>query len=234
MKNFFSKNLKKYLPVGMITIAGALSLMAATNAPHLAIQSQHTSLVMPFDPDVSMVVSARTYSKEESKLFLGHNLIRKDVQPILIEIENNTANQYSLCHSSVDLDLIEPKKVAEKILYESIPRSIALKVASLFFWPIMIPSTIDGIYIYASHRKLKADYLAKSLKKEGELVAPYSTFYRIVFVPKEDVQNQFDITLINIESFQKTTLKVSVIKMDQLIACEDEAEDEELNLTKSH
>ncbi len=157
--------------------------------------------------DNRVLVMAKAMSPAESKRNFGHDLISRNVIPLHLTIENNTSNEYNLCPSSVDLPRIEPSKIASKITRSSLARGIAYRIASFFFWPLMIPSTIDGIRVMIHHKKLKKDLIAKSMRKE--VVAPYSTFNRVLFVPKDEFQRTFKVTLIELEDLKATEFETT-------------------------
>jgi hypothetical protein len=43
-----------------------------------------------------------------------------------------------------------------------------------------------------------------------EVVAPYSTFHRVLFVPKEEFQENFKVTLIDLETLKPTEFDTTV------------------------
>lgn len=208
--------MNKYFSYGLVSIAGALSMMTGMEQHRLT--STFGSIVAEataFSPEHNIVVTAKTFTPEDSKFLLGHDLISRGVVPVQVNIQNNTPNSYSLCASSVDLPHIDPKKVAFKVSKSAIPRAIGWKILSFIFWPLMIPSTIDGLRVYAHHKHLKKDYHAKSLKENGEIVSPYSTFHRILFVPKESVKETFAVTVIDLDTLDPTSVETHLYKEPQ-------------------
>jgi len=200
--------MKKYFSYGMIGIAGALSVMTGMEQKRLTASfGAIVPEVMHFSPEYNVVVTAKTFTSDESKFLLGHDLISRGVVPVQVNVQNNTANEYSLCASSVDLPHIDPKKVAFKVSKSAIPRAIGWKILGFVFWPLMIPGTIDGIRTYAHYRDLCKDFNAKSLKEKGEVVAPYSTFHRVLFVPKNDVKDTFAVTVIDVETLEQKSVE---------------------------
>lgn len=205
--------MKKYFSYGMIGIAGALSVMTGLEQKRLSSSfGAIVPEVMQFSPEHDVVVTAKTFTSDESKFLLGHDLLSRGVVPVQVNVQNNTANEYSLCASSVDLPHIDPNKVAFKVSKSAIPRAVGWKILSFLFWPLMIPSTIDGIRTYTHHRNLKKDFNAKSLKEKGEVVAPYSTFHRILFVPKDKLKETFAVTVIDIETMEQTSVETHLCK----------------------
>lgn len=195
----------------MIGLAAALSLV--TGKDYIRVPASFGSILTeatPFTPEQGVVVSAKKFTADESKYLLGHDLISRGVVPIQVDVQNNTPNEYSLCASSVDLPHVDPSKVAFQVSKSAIPRAVGWKVLSLFFWPLMVPSTIDGIRTYAHHRELKRDFHAKSLKEQGEVISPYSTYHRILFVPEESVKEAFVVTVIDLETLEQTAVKTEL------------------------
>lgn len=202
--------MKKLLPLGLAVLAGIFLFTTGFSRHQIhPLKTIPTQLLSSFSlEETRVVVIASAMTPDDSKRNFGHDLVSRNVQPIHLTIQNNTSNEYSLCPSSVDLPRIEANKIAFKVTKSAIPRAIAYKVASLFFWPLMIPGTIDSIRVLNHYNKLKKDLLAKSMKEE--VVAPYSIFNRVLFVPKDKFQESFKVTLIDIETLQATEFQTTV------------------------
>jgi hypothetical protein len=122
-----------------------------------------------------------------------------------IEVRNQTNKAYDLSKESISLPQATTKDIAWSFTKKSIPRSIGLKIASFFFWPMMIPSSIDTLVTHRNHRSLKYDLKVKTLKAEGETLLPYTAAKRFIFIKESDwaewnKKNSFEITLKETES----------------------------------
>jgi hypothetical protein len=203
--------LKKHLHLGLAALAGIFLLTTGFERyPIYPLKSVTTELLPSFSLDESrVVIVAKAMSSADSKRSFGHDLISRGVQPLQLTIQNNTSNEYSLCRSSVDLPSIETGKIVSKVKRSSLARSIGYKIAGFFFWPLMIPGTIDSIRVMVHHGKLKKDLIAKGMK--DEVVAPYSTFNRVLFVPEQEFQESFKITLIDLDSLKPTEFQTTII-----------------------
>ncbi|MBI3236555.1 MAG: hypothetical protein HYZ48_02440, partial [Chlamydiales bacterium] len=107
-----------------LMVVSALILSSMTGSVHQSrggIPAVSESIT-PFTPEKEIAVQVKTLTPQESKLFLGHDLISRGTIPIQFDIENNTANEYSLCASSIDLPHLDPQKVAFSISKSAIPR----------------------------------------------------------------------------------------------------------------
>lgn len=159
------------------------------------LTSVASSVIPAFDPDETRLeVYIKPLSSDESKKLLGHNLPSKGFQPLHITIQNNSPYEYSISPSSIDMNHIDSKEVAKAIKNSALPRSIAFKILGFFFWPFIIPGTIDTIHTFHTYNLLKKDYKAKSMK--DETVPVYSVINRILFVAQEDFKDKFTMTLI--------------------------------------
>ena len=151
-------------------------------------------------------LSIKALDAEESKRYLKKDLLDMGYQPVQLTVENGSSDPYLFSQGSVGLPTVEGSQIAKTILKASIPRSIAFKIAGFFFWPISIPSTIDGILTNKSYRKLKKQLSSKSVRTE--VVAPYSSVHRVFFVLEEDYQSSFDVTLENQETLESKVFHV--------------------------
>lgn len=156
-------------------------------------------------------VFAKVYTAEESKSYLQRDLLMRGYQPIQITVHNNTSKPWVLYPEGIDLPVVTSKRVASLIIRSALPRSIGLKIASFFFWPFTIPSTIDSIRTLKAHKKLKRDLAAKSIKPQSESVPAYSIVNRVFFVKLKDYPGKFSITLMDQETEE---LKEFPIKAD--------------------
>jgi len=208
MKKFLSFN--QLFPMGLFTLTAIFILTTSWDRYQFHPLKPVTVELLPtFSLNHSQVnIVAKALSSDESKQNFGHDLISRGIQPLQLSIQNNTPNEYSLCPSSVDLPHVKASKVAFKVTKSTIPRGIAYKIASFFFWPFMIPSTIDSIRVLSHHHHLKKDFKAKSLK--DEVVAPYSTFHRVLFVPREGFEETFKVTLIDLDTLEPTEFNTTV------------------------
>lgn len=152
------------------------------------------SIVEPFK-DEGLYIQAKAYDAHDSAAYLNHDLNRVGFKPVQVTIQNNTKNRYILAASGVDIPNSGTGKVASYLTARHIPKSIALKVAGFVFWPFMIPATIDSIVTVKSHFNLKADYYAKSIKEEAEIIVPYSTLHRVLFIPEDQFTDSFTLCL---------------------------------------
>ena len=142
-------------------------------------------------------ITSKVVSKEDQFV---KDLSSSGYTLVEIEIRNQTSKKFNLSQDSLSLPQASTKEITWGVTKKSIPRSIGLKIASFFFFPMMIPSTIDSVITYKNHRALKTDLKVKTLKKDGETLLPYTTTKRFIFVKESDWKEwtqskSFEITL---------------------------------------
>jgi hypothetical protein len=175
----------------------SLLVMSMNNYRTLSVIQEVAPL--PFHAeDKGLVTSARVLQDTENHFV--KDISSKGYILLEIEIRNQTNKEYELSQESITLPYASPTDIAWSFTKGSIPRSIGLKIASFFFFPMMIPSTIDTLVTYKNHRALKHDLKVKTLKKDGETLLPYTVTQRFIFIKESDWQEwtkakNFDITL---------------------------------------
>src|SRR5689334_12888385 len=123
-----------------IATLGMLYLNSEFDAYHPSPLQYHGSIVEPFRNE-GVHITASVYDREASKNYLHRDLFLYGYQPIQITIQNNTAQTYFFAKYGVDLKSASFKDVTSKITLHAMPRSIAFKIVSFFFWPFIVPST---------------------------------------------------------------------------------------------
>jgi len=129
---------------------------------------------------------------------------------IALTIENHSAEQFELKKESIDLKLTDRKTVMKKVKHSALIRSVLFKVAGLFFWPASIPGAIDGVISMNSIHSLKNRLHAAMLKKEGEIILPFSAIHRYLFIPGDEVPQIFKVKLFNCHNLKTETHNVEI------------------------
>ncbi|MES2345456.1 MAG: hypothetical protein V4494_05930 [Chlamydiota bacterium] len=195
--------LKSFVVFGVV---GLFSILTMRENYKLNSSVPEFTSLAPFT-EKGIVVSYKTLSSAESRSYLSRDLLGHGYQPIHVTIQNNTADSYEISPENVSMPLASSREVVSEITKAALPRSIGFKVASLFFWPLMVPSTIDSIKTYATRKSLKKDFAAKVLKEE--VLLPFSTMHRILFVSIDKYKNNFTITVVNHDSKKTHTFVTS-------------------------
>lgn len=184
---------------------GALLLIGATkNTTLSAVFSEEMTL-----EEKELMVSARIYSREESQQFLHLDLERKGYIPVEITIQNQGDHAYAISAASTAMSSAKPSEIAWKVTKGAIPRGIGLKIFSFLFWPFMIPSTIDSIYTFKTHKSIVKVLTAKGFKEKDEIVLPYSLVKRVLYIPEASFYATFSVSLEDLTANELVVIPVS-------------------------
>lgn len=182
------------LLIPIISIITFVVKKPETYHPHIVPTLIHEH---PFLAHESLTIETKAYTADESRLYLDRNLLSRGFQPIQVTIQNNSPHTWIV--DGISLPTAHPKHIAYKLSQSALPRAIAFKVATFFFWPMIIPSTIDTLKTYSVYQKMHRDFSAKLLK-EGEMIVAYSTLHRMLYVPKGDVEETLSLTFKSLNS----------------------------------
>jgi hypothetical protein len=142
-------------------------------------------------------IQAHALNEDELKSVVSQEAAKQGYQVMVMTVENTTPYQYELKQDWVELDHAEKKKLLRNKKLSSLPRTIFYKIFGFFFWPVAIPDTIDTIITMKRNHSFKDKLHASLLKKEGEIVLPYSMIQRYLVINKEKLPKEFDLHLLN-------------------------------------
>lgn len=148
-------------------------------------------------------VSWKVYDEDESKTYLGRNLLNEGYIPVQLTIHNRSTDPVFLSSHNFNIPLAPANQVAEKAHTSTAVRVIGWGVPGLIIWPFLIPAVFDGIKSSEANSALDADYQAKSLKEQT--IQPHSQFNCVVFVPEAHKNQKLEMFLVN----QRTQEKVA-------------------------
>jgi hypothetical protein len=200
--------MKKYtLPlIGAVTALALLSGCASYKAAPLNALSSDVFQSATSSQEIS--VTAKAFDRTDCKRYLDRDVISKGYQPIQLYIQNNSKNSYSFALSRTDLPSARPEEVASKVHTSTAGRALGYGIPGLLFaLPLIIPAVVDGIKSSEANEALDTDFAAKAAR--DQMIAPYSSFNKLIFVPLYDYQESFTVTLIDKESNQPKTFHVT-------------------------
>jgi hypothetical protein len=160
--------------------------------------------------DKELSVSAKAYSAEDSKHILHTDLVAKGYVPVEVTIQNQGDHSYAISAASTSMSSHKPKDIAKKLTKGALPRAIGFKILGFFFWPFMIPGTIDSIYSYKKHKSLVKVLTAKGFKEIDEVVLPYSLVKRILYIPEKAFYATFSVALEDLTADELVVVPVEV------------------------
>lgn len=174
-----------------------------------SLSSVSTELIRDVSPTDGLIVAAKAFTKAECKRYLDRDLISKGYQPVQLYIENVSEKTYLFSTNRVNLTLVSAEEVAKKVHTSTLGRITGYGAAALLATPLfIIPAVVDGYKSSKANDALDDDFVAKGAK--DQLLTPYSYTNMLLFVPVENMQNSFVITLLDEETTKPKRLVVSI------------------------
>lgn len=147
------------------------------------------------------------FNSHDCKKFLDRDVLARGYQPVQITINNNTNRYINFEKGNISLPSVFAKDVANKVHTNTVARATSYGVAGLFLWPFLIPAVVDGVGSSQANQKLDQDFADKELHDQS--ISPYSKINGLIFVPREHFNNQFTITVLDLESRNKLVLSTN-------------------------
>jgi hypothetical protein len=161
------------------------------------------AMVSPLSKEKSNVIAvAKAFNKDDCKRFLDRDVIAEGYQPIQLYIENNSDKLLIFSMSRISLPTVQPEEVAQKVHTSTIGRAVGYGVGALFIWPLAIPAIVDGLKSSEANHHLDIDYSSKAAR--DHVIQPHSYFNKLLFVPLNEYQPSFTVTLMDQNSNMKT------------------------------
>jgi len=195
---------KPYLlfALSLITLSSCANYHASslnTLAPD-AILSSHSM------EKKEILIVAKAFSKRDCQRYLDRDVIAEGYQPVQLYIENRSDKSYVFALDRISLAHAEPEEVAEKVHTSTVGRAVGYGVGALFLWPLAIPAVVDGIKSHEANNALDTDFLSKAAR--NQVIEPHSYFNKLLFVPNNEYQPSFTLTLLD-QNAQAKTFTVS-------------------------
>ena len=129
--------MKKRFVISVVTLLGLATILTSFESYDHSAMAKLETVAPAFSEEAKgLNVTAKKYTPDESKEYLNRNLMSSGFQPIQITIQNNTGDSYNFSKEGVSLPSASVAKVAFAVSKKALPRSIGLKVASLFSGPL--------------------------------------------------------------------------------------------------
>lgn len=155
-----------------------------------------------------IVVSAKAFNKADCKRYLDRDVLKKGYQPVQLFIQNNSGKSYSFSLNRISLPYANSETVAAKVHTSTMGRVLGYGIPGLIVaWPLVIPAIVDGIKSSEANTQLDNDFSSKTAK--DQTIFPHSYFNKIIFVPSNEYQSQFSITIIDQESNEPKSFNVT-------------------------
>ena len=192
---------RKYLLASLLIPLIALSSCASYKAASLNTLSSEIMLYNTSEEQV--VIVAKAFNKADCKKYLDRDVISKGYQPVQIYIQNNSDKNYHFSLDRINLACARPDEVADKVHTSTAGRVAGYTTAAvLSFGILVIPAVIDGVKSSQANDSLDNDFSAKTAR--DQIIYQHSHFNKLVFIPVNEYQQRFSITLLDEANKPKT------------------------------
>jgi len=194
----------------IIFTAASLFLTGCASYNALPLNSMSSQVVNVSEPSnrANLVVAAKKLSRAECLKYFDRDVIKEGYQPIQLYIQNDTNDSYIFSLSRISLSTARPEEVADRVHTSTVARATLYGAGALILWPLAIPAVIDGVKSAQANEALDADFDAKVAK--DQVITKHSNFNKVLFVPRNEVDGSFTITLLDAETHAPKTIKVLV------------------------
>ncbi len=156
----------------------------------------------------SVFIGAKAFNKADCKKYLDRDVIAEGYQPVQLYIQNSSEKDYLFALNRVSVSFATPEEVADKVHTSTVGRATGYGVGALFLWPLAIPAIVDGVKSAKANEALDNDFSAKVAR--DQIIFRHSHFNKLLFVPVNEYQPTFTITLVDQETNQPKKLNVTV------------------------
>lgn len=151
--------------------------------------SFNPSIAFKHFKEKGLSVEAKAYGASESLNVLSSSFQPHKIQPIELVIHNASDKELILCKGEGSE---KPETLPDSIFLDAFPRSVALNVASFFFFPLSILSAADSLNTASTLFSFRNQIKKKALQEE-ERVPPFSSLTRLVYVKVENLKEEMDL-----------------------------------------
>lgn len=189
----------------------SIVLLGLPGCAHYRAKPLRTLKNFQITNEQSLSFTYKVFDVADCKKYLDRNTIVKGYQPIQITFMNNTDRYIKISPESFTLTCYYPQDVSVTVHTNTTKRVLGYGIAGLVFWPLLIPAVVDGIGSEKANQKLDIDFTHKSLQRQ--VVKPYSSINRLIFVSCEDYNQNFSLKVEDQKTNESFTLSTTQPKL---------------------
>lgn len=186
-----------------LTLSGCASYRAAP------LNTLSSDVIQTRSNNETVLISAKAFNKSDCKKYLDRDVMNKGYQPVQLYIENNSDKNYLFSLNRISLSCARPEEVAEKVHTSTAGRSVGYGAAACLTCGLFaIPAIVDGVKSSNANEALDNDFSAKTAR--DQTIFQHSHFNKLIFVPVNEYQQTFTVTLIDQATNKPKTFNVVV------------------------
>jgi len=201
--DFMKKTTLFFVSVSMLilTLSGCASYRAAP------LNTLSSDVIQTYAGGESVQISAKAFNKADCKKYLDRDVIAKGYQPVQLYIQNNSDKNYIFSLNRISVPVARPEEVADKVHTNTAARAAGYGAAAwLTFGILAVPAIVDGVKSANANEALDNDFSAKTAI--DQTIFQHSHFNKLIFVPVNEYQPTFSVTLVDHASNKPRTFNV--------------------------
>lgn len=150
-----------------------------------------------------VTLSVKKLTPTDCIYFFNVNCISCGYQPIQCTINNLSQNSILLNPANIGLQIVSPKKVAQKCHWKTKEIVGITGIASaIYCWPILIPIAYAGLIMQSKNVRISKKMIQEDVLQNWDMIKirPMETMSKIVFVEAGYIPSTFNVGLFSKET----------------------------------
>jgi hypothetical protein len=194
---------------GSLLLLSLVFLCGCASYKATPLNTLSSDIIQTFPAQGNVTITAKAFNKADCKKYLDRDVISKGYQPVQLYIQNGSEKPYLFSLNRISLSCARPEEVAEKVHTSTAGRATGYGAAAVLTCGLFaIPAIVDGVKSSQANEALDNDFSAKTAR--DQVIHAHSHFNKIIFVPVNEFQSPFTVTLVDQKTNQPKNHEVFV------------------------
>ena len=151
--------------------------------------------------DKNLSIQTRPLHEDEVKNIFGNSFDTKKIIPLQVNLNNPTSESYIFSPRNLNLKTISLNAIGRLLHKNILARVLPLSIASCFFLPLCIPTTILGMRAAHHNEMVDRQLIEWGIDPcDSYIIEPYSTLNRILFIENKNEAENLALEIEQINS----------------------------------
>jgi hypothetical protein len=153
-------------------------------------------------------VTAAALGRKDSQSAFPVKLSKKGVQPVWLELQNDSEHPYAFFQQSIDPAYFAPSEAAYKSHYSATKRFLSYGVVGLLLWPLLIFAPVQFVSARIANNKMDEHFVEHGIG--NMILAPGDSKSGFVFTHIDEGTKEVNVTLMGPADEKQFNLFVEV------------------------
>ena len=155
-----------------------------------------------------VTVTTAALGRKDAKNVFPVNLARHGVQPVWLEIENQSQDRYGFFQQSIDPQYFAASEAAYKSHYSATKRFLSYGLVGILLWPLLLVAPVQFVSARYANNRMDEHFIASGI---GNFVlAPGESREGFVFTHVDEGTKEINVTLLSAHTTQEFEFFVEV------------------------